>query len=340
MSTLPLKSNFNSQEVPSSPDYSQQRYWASLPDMDDAADSIPFNSNLKDEQDLAKADVFFIYPTIFTGKSTNKHEWNADVNDDQLNHRIQVTTILNQASVFNGSCRIYSPYYRQAHLYAFYTPNSDDRNQALEIAYEDVRAAFKYYLEHFNNGRPIVIASHSQGSYHGERLLKEFFDGKDLQKKLVAAYLVGFPIKKDAFSKIQASEAPDQVGVWASWNTFGRNHFPENYDKYFKGALSTNPLLWNSSEDFATRDLNHGGVGLHFTFAPQLVDAQNHDGLLWIHKPFVKCRWSVTCKSWHRADINFFYMNIRENVALRIDKYFQNQPLIAASQTRSLSQDK
>jgi hypothetical protein len=45
-----------------------------------------------------------------------------------------------------------------------------------------VKTAFLYYLQHYNNGRPIIIASHSQGATHGKRLLKEFFDGKELQK--------------------------------------------------------------------------------------------------------------------------------------------------------------
>ena len=62
--------------------------------------------------------------------------------------------------------------------------------QAFELAYQDVKKAFEYYLEHYNNGRPIIIASHSKGSTHTIRLLKEFFDGKQLKEKLVMAYLI------------------------------------------------------------------------------------------------------------------------------------------------------
>lgn len=330
-SHLALQSSFKPRYSPPAPDYSKRQYWASLPDKVDAADSTPVNSNLKNSQAVAHADVFFVYPTIFTGAPKNEFIWNADVNDEDLNRQIQSTTILNQASVFNGACRIYVPYYRQAHLYAFYTPNKEDAAMALDLAYQDVKAAFQYYLEHYNEGRPIVIASHSQGSYHAERLLKDFFDGKELQKKLVAAYLVGFPIQRNAFANIRPSENPNEVGVWASWNTFGKKHFPDDYEKYFKGALSTNPLLWNSSEDFAERKLNLGGVSLHFTFAPQLVDAQNHEGILWINKPYLKGRWHLRSRSWHRADINFFYMNIRENVATRIEKFLATDQLMAVT---------
>ncbi len=340
-SHLALQSSFNPRFSPPAPDYSNRQYWASLPDKIDAADSTPVNSNLKNAQAVAHADVFFVYPTIFTRAPKNHSVWNADVNDEKLNRKIQASTILNQASVFNGACRIYVPYYRQAHLYAFFTPNKEDGAQALDVAYQDVKAAFEYYLKHYNQGRPIVIASHSQGSYHAERLLKDFFDGKELQKKLVAAYLVGFPIKPNAFTNIRPCESPDEVGVWASWNTFGKNYFPDNYRKYFKDALSTNPLLWNSSEDFASRELNLGGVCLHFTFAPHLVDAQNHEGILWINKPYLKGRWYLRSKSWHRADMNFFYMNIRENVAVRIEKFLATDQLMAVTpKSNNVSVDK
>ncbi len=318
-----LKSDFNQSPIPPKPDYNQQEHWASLPTKRDAADSIPKKSNLKNLQATAQADVFFIYPTIFTQKPLNQFSWNADVNDAVLNNQIQLSTILNQASIFNGVGRVYAPYYRQAHLYAFYTPNKTDGTNALNLAYEDVRAAFDYYLKNYNQGRPIIIASHSQGSYHGERLLKDYFDGKELQKQLVAAYLIGRAIKPTAFMNIKPTEKPDEIGVWASWNTFGRGFIPKNYETNFKGSLSINPLLWNSSEALATKELNKGGVATKFTFAPLVADAQNHQSILWVHRPNIKGSWLIKNKSWHRADMNFFYVNIRENAALRVEKFLE-----------------
>lgn len=314
---------FESVSTPPVPDYTKASHWAALPDKRDAADSLPKGIDLKDKQAIADADVFFIYPTIFTGEPANNYRWNADVNDEKLNKEIQSSTILNQASVFNGSCKVYAPYYRQAHLYAFYTTDQTEAKKALDLAYLDVKAAFDVYLNQFNNGRPIVIASHSQGSYHAERLLKDYFDGKPLREKLVAAYLIGRAVKPDAFTTIRPSEKPDEVGVWSSWNTFAKKHYPKNYERYFKEAQSTNPLLWNSSETFASKELNKGGVGPKFTYYPQLADAQNHAGMLWINKPYIKGRAFIRTKRWHYADINLFYMNIRENVELRIQRYLQ-----------------
>lgn len=310
---------------PAAPDYSKPEHWASLPGKRDAADSVPLNSSLHDNQSTAKADVFFVYPTIYTGKPQANYPWNADLNNVELTKDIQRSTILNQASIFNGSCRVYAPYYRQAHLYSFYATNRNDASLALNLAYEDVKAAFQFYLKHYNQGRPIVIASHSQGSYHTMRLLQDFFDGKPLRKQLVIAYLVGRAISVHAFETIRPSEGPEETGVWASWNTFLRDYKPATYDSYYKEALSTNPLLWNSTEAFASKELNSGGVGLKFKMVPQLADAQNHANLLWINKPYVKGRGLLRTKIWHRADMNLFYNNIRDNVSLRIEKFLNQQ---------------
>lgn len=324
-SIFPIETPFGESPIPPQPDYSQLDLWASHPDKKDAGDSVPVNSGLYDEQSNAPADVFFIHPTIFVGKPANQFLWNADVYDQAMNEATQATTILNQASVFNGSCRIFAPYYRQAHLYSFYTKNRSDAEQALNLAYQDVKTAFEYYLRNYNQHRPIIIASHSQGSYHGMRLLADFFDGTPLQKQLVAAYLPGRAISPQQFKNISPTQKPDEVGTWSSWNTFTKGFYPDNYELYYKHALSINPLLWNSSEDLAPKELNHGGVGLHFTFTPHMVDAQNHQGLLWVHQPNVKGRWLLRTKVWHRADINFFYMNLRENVRLRTINFLEKQ---------------
>ncbi|MFM8743438.1 MAG: DUF3089 domain-containing protein [Cytophagales bacterium] len=240
-----IQSDFSRSIKPPAPVYGNRAHWASLPDKKDAADSVPHKSNLKDQQAQATADVFFVHPTTFTYKPTNQFSWNADVNDAMLNKKTQESTILNQASIFNGSCRVYAPYYRQAHYHAFVTTRQDDAKQALNIAYEDVRAAFEYYLRYYNQGRPIVIASHSQGTVHAERLLKDFFDGKELQKQLVVAYLVGRAVSPKAFTTIFPTEKPDEVGVWASWCTFGRDFYPDRYNYYYMPKKSNNPFICN-----------------------------------------------------------------------------------------------
>lgn len=316
-----LKNSFDPSNSPKAPDYSQNDAWAALPTKDDAADRTPRKSNLADGQNGAKADVFFLHPTTFTYEPKNQYQWNAETNDAELNEKTDNSTILNQATAFNGSAKVYAPRYRQAHYYAFLTTNVDDKKQALDLAYSDIKAAFEYYLKNWNNGRPIIIASHSQGTIHAKRLMKEFFDGKLLQKQLVEAYLVGIATQPDTFENIKPSQSAEEVGGFVSWNTFAKDFTPDYYSNGLSTAVSTNPLTWKLDEEFASKELNKGGVGLKFTFVKKAADAQNHGGMLWINKPYIRGRAFLTIKIWHVADINLFWMNIRENVALRLEKF-------------------
>ncbi|WP_229201706.1 DUF3089 domain-containing protein [Arsenicibacter rosenii] len=297
-----------------------------MPDRQDAADSIPAGAPVQDGQKQATADVFFIHPTIYTGKPQGPSAWNADVADAVMNKWVDQSTILNQASVFNGSCRVFAPRYRQAHYYSFLTKNKADKEKALELAYEDVKAAFLYYMNHHNRdaagkARPIIIAAHSQGTVHARRLLAEFFDDKPLKQQLIVAYLVGIATPADIFKTIPAGEAPDQTGCFVSWNTFSRNYVPAYYTDGLNKALCTNPLTWSSSDKYAEYSLNKGGVGPKFNLLASPADAQVHDGLLWIGRLHVPGAALLRTKIWHRADYNLFWMNIRENVAQRIQAY-------------------
>ena len=170
--------------------YSDSDNWAALPSKQDQADRTP-HPDLQDLQTEAKVDVFFLHPTTYTKKKGN-NQWNGDTENDDLNQTTDNGTILNQASIFNGAGKVYAPRYRQAHLHAYYSKDKSSAKKAFNLAYHDVKTAFEYYLKNFNKGRPIIIASHSQGTNHAETLLKEFFDGKPLQEKLVAAYPVSY----------------------------------------------------------------------------------------------------------------------------------------------------
>jgi len=317
------------EQAPITPNYAKVDHWAALPHRKDAADSIPLRSGLTEAQATAKADVFFIHPTTFTEQpKPDTFEWNADVNDLSLNQKTDYSTILNQATPFNASCRVYAPRYRQAHIFSFYTQDTLSRKASLELAYSDVKAAFEYYLKNYHQNRPIVIASHSQGSAHAKTLIKEFFDGKPLQKYLVFVYLVGDiatgPAQPDEFQYIKPAKTPDEIGGFASWHTYLRDFLPEKYSQnHFNTAVSTNPLTWRLDEEYASKEQNKGGVGLKFKYIPQLSDAQVHKGLLWINKPYVRGRVFLKNKVWHTADINLFWQSIRDNVALRIENFLK-----------------
>lgn len=321
-----ISTDFSEENIPPPPNYGNLNTWAAHPSKKDMADSIPRLSTVKDGQSIAKVDVFFIHPTIFTEQPKNQYQWNADINDTALNNRVDASTILNQATAFNGSCRVFAPRYRQAHYSVFTTSNQKNKEKGLNIAYEDVKNAFIHYLENENKGRPIVIASHSQGTVHAKRLLREFFDGKPLQKQLVEAYLIGIAVQATDFSYIRPSNDASQTGGFVTWNTFMKGFYPDYYNDGMSTAVCTNPLTWKIDETYAPRELNKGAVALHFKFVENApVDAQVNKGILWINKPYIKGRAFLTTKIWHKADINLFWMNVRENVALRIDTFLNQK---------------
>lgn len=306
--------------APPPPDYSNAANWAALPTTEDFADLLP-DATLINGEDAARADVFFIHPTTFTSK--NKRTWNAYVNDRELNKKTDETTIKHQASVFNGSCRVYAPRYRQANIKVYYRRGKKHAEEALDIAYSDVKTAFEYYLSHYNQGRPIIIASHSQGSTHARRLLKEFFDGKPLSQQLVAAYMAGMPIKQSDFTNIPPCNNPGQSGCFNTWNTWV---WGSKQKKYYQNAIATNPLNWTIDGTYAPAALNKGGVlGKFNGIVPQLTDAQSYKGILWAHKPDVKGKLLLIIRNYHVADFNLFYMNIRQNAGYRIGQFLQNR---------------
>ncbi len=321
-SQVVLNTDFASSTTPPSPDYALASSWAALPTTRDLADSLP-SPTLQDQQSTAPADVFFIHPTSFTYQPTGPNQWNGDVGDKELNRKTDEGAILNQASLFNGAGRVYAPRYRQAHLKAYFA-DEETAKQAFELAYQDVKAAFNYYLTHYHQGRPIVVAGHSQGTQHARRLLAELFDGQPLQQQLVVAYLVGMPIPANAFQQLKWCESPTETGCFCTWNTFATGHYPPNHQSYLSRAAVTNPLTWATDSLLADRKLNRGSVGQKFKYYPSgFVDAQAHRGMLWINKPYITGRALINLKNWHVADYNLFYVNVRENAIERVNQFRQ-----------------
>lgn len=323
--TYKPKEEFETYKTPTSPDYSQSKHWAALPTKKDSADVLPSNQDtLKDRQTIAKADVFFLYPTIYIGTKKYQNQWNSAVNNTEFNQQVDASTIRNQATTFNAAGRIYAPRYRQAHLYAYWSEDTASSRKAFDLAYQDIKTAFQYYLENYNDGRPIIIASHSQGTNHAERLLAEMFDGKQLQKQLIAAYLVGMPIDFDAFQNIYPCRSATELGCFCSWQTFSKDFYPDNYMKETYRAVATNPINWTIDGTPAIATENKGGVGLDFNLLPNPTNAQSHRGMIWIDKPDVDVPpVFLFMKNWHIADYNLFWLSVRENAALRATLFFE-----------------
>ena len=305
---------------PPAPDYANESNWAALPSKKDSADAVPFPLTGNGE-DTARVDVFFVHPTTFTSGDG----WNADVKDEELNRKTDKGTLRNQASVFNGSCKVYAPRYRQAHLKSYWNLAGSGKI-ALDTAYADVKRAFDYYLAQYNNGRPFIIASHSQGSTHTIRLLHEEIEGKEIEKKLVAAYVIGMSVKPNSFSVLTPCVSPSQTDCFCSWCTYACNYYPPYYGDGMKSAIVVNPLSWTTDSTHVTKDCSRGMLDFNFNMVANCTDAQIHAGMLWIHKPKFPGSRLIHIKNYHIADYNLFWMDIRLNVAQRVSAYFLSHP--------------
>jgi hypothetical protein len=310
---LPTKSFSNLSE---DPNYSKLETWAAHPNKDDNADRTPEKISL--EKNLT-ADVFFLYPTIYYGDHKSEQNWNAPVNDERFNKKVDDSAILFQASAFNHGGNVYAPRYRQAHLNAYWNKDRESARQAFDLAYKDVKSAFEFYLANFNNSKPIIIAGHSQGTDHAKRLLKDFFDGKDLQSQLVAAYLIGMPVNKNNFTTILPCQNKDDIGCFVSWRTFKKGVESSTSEGEI---VVTNPLSWKLNNEYIPKSKNPGSVLRDFNkIYPEIVDAQIYKNILWATKPKFPGSIFFTRKNYHIADINFYYLSIRNNTVEKVKSF-------------------
>ena len=229
-----------------------------------------------------------------------------------------------QASAFAKAGNLYVPFYRQSHYKIYVPPYNAQEEDSRMIAYQDVKAAFQYYLAHYNQGRPIIIASHSQGSIMCGMLLKEFFDGTPLQKQLVAAYIPGVKIQDKEFEQLKKMETPLATGGYLSWNTYKRKNYPPTYEKWYKGATTTNPVSWDNTPA-TTFDQHLGVLNADGEIYPNALKLQVVDGLIWSSVPKIPKRFFLSfIKNYHFADINLFWKDIEKNAVDRVNEWQQN----------------
>ena len=327
---------FDRATAPPPPDYENASSWSALPDREDAADVTPRGSI--DKQSSAAVDVFFVHPTTYLLGTS----WNAAVDDADINQRTDNSSIRHQASVFNSAGRVYAPRYRQAILYAF-TGAGASGFGSRELAYGDVLRAFDHYLSNHSNGRPFILAGHSQGAHHVLRLLEERINGRPLGRRLVAAYLIGLPLAADKLgSTLDAlplcTEAA-QTGCIVSWNTvspkadrgrFGRVslHYPDGWQANGSRPLvCVNPLSWTADGDSASAQIPMAAVvagrnGLLRRVAGP-AQARCDRGLLAISRPESN-RFRLTAGrkgDYHVYDIPLFHLNLRRNAVQRASAF-------------------
>ena len=262
------------------------------------------------------ADVFFLHPTTFLSADA----WNPSLDDAETN-RLTDEIVRGRASAFNGCCRVYAPRYRQATLaHSFVKDDSDPQALALALAYEDVVAAFRYYVTHFNAWRPFVLAGHSQMARNADSLIVDEIVGTALIDRLVAAYTIGF--KNDGSNGLSVCETPTQIGCQVTWNSVGPKvgvlfASPNN--------ICVNPLSYRADGVHINHDANLGAVNLDAEdlHEPGAADAQCRDGRIFVSEIRADnySLMPLGRDNYHLYYYALFYMNIRQNAEARVEAF-------------------
>ena len=286
------KGHFVAAEAGGGPDYTESSSWVARPGL--ASDPSLWLPDGMTRDRVGEAAVFYIHPTTYL----ERDRWNAPLSpggDTEFRTRLFVQS---QASAFNSAGDVWAPRYRQAAFGAFLL-QSEDAAKALDLAYGDVAAAFDEFVRE-SGKRPIIVAAHSQGALHLERLLKEKVAGKPVAKRIVAAYIVGWPISTAADEPmlgLPPCAKDDQTGCILSWMSFGDPANPDlvlhsyEHSSGFAGAkrrredlLCVNPIS-GTQNGVAPAEMNPGTLVptanlLSATLKPGLVGAHCDKGLL------------------------------------------------------------
>ncbi|HZL93963.1 MAG TPA: DUF3089 domain-containing protein [Vicinamibacterales bacterium] len=161
----------------------------------------------------APIDCFYVYPTVSTDPTPMS---------DMVADEAERNVVRQQFARFGSSCRLFAPMYRQvtlAGLRSMLAGGGGGGALRGGSQYDDVRDAWRYYLEHDNRGRGVVLVGHSQGSFILAELIRQEMDGKSTQSRLVSAILLGatlsVPRGKDvggSFKNIPLCRAAGQTG--------------------------------------------------------------------------------------------------------------------------------
>lgn len=273
------------------------------------------------------ADVFFIAPTVYLGD--NSHFYWASYDENTKPKFIGATMM--EKGIYDENARFFAPYYHQASLTAIDLP--DGGSKYFDAAYQDVKKAFKYYLKHYNNGRPIILAGFSQGADMCIRLLKDCFKGEKAQKLLVACYAIGWGITEEEVKEnphIHMAQNAEDTGVLITFNSEAESVTDSPIIPAGMHTLGINPLNWKTDITYAEKSLNIGACFTDYSGSvtseiPQLTGAylDPKRGTLRVTDVTPEEYPGVLFADgiYHIYDYQFFYRNLQENVRLRLEAY-------------------
>ncbi len=286
----------------------------------------------KPAKNLYSADVFYIYPTVCTTEDKSNL---CSVDNQQMREAAKSVFKL-QAEAFDTVADIYAPLYTQYNFRAFEYSNyeriqRDTLNNVQGLS--DIYGALDYYFENLNQDRPFILVSHSQGSAVMLVVLSDYMKKHpEYYKNMAAAYVIGYPVTKEYLKSnphLKFAKKSDDTGVIISYDVQAPDKSGINVLQA-KNQLVINPLNWSRSQRLVKADKNLGSLDeqtLQIT-TPGIADAKVNKKL-----GVVICSTADTAKyeiklpklfgsgSFHGQDFQFYFLNLRENAKVRIDKF-------------------
>ena len=272
-------------------------------------------------------DVFYIYPTVTGFRDPVQI---CEITDSELVAGAQMVRQI-QTSVFDESCNVFMPYYRQISMPS---PGSSYPDIIDYISRFDATDALDYFLTNLNQGRPFILAGHSQGAATLIALLENYMTKHpEALKRMVAAYPIGFAVTKDFLNRtgLKFAEGADDTGVIVSWNTEGLNNKDAKNVTLAPGGISINPINWKRDDTYASVKENLGSLTVEGKLVtPGIADARvdtvrgsvivtTVDAKLYAIPEDGAPLFGPEC--YHLHDYGFFYNNFKKNVADRIKAF-------------------
>ena len=234
-----------------SPDYANPQAWLCRPDRLAACD-VDLSTTVLDRDGrstverarldpTAPVDCFYIYPTV---------SMDTTAVSDLVPDAAERNVVRLQLARFGTQCRLFAPLYRQLTLAAMSRAHAagNESPDFLGVGYEDVRAAWRYYLAHDNGNRGIVLIGHSQGTSVLTELIRHEIEGTPMQSRIVSALLIGapggilVPRGRDAggtFAHMPLCRAATQTGCVVAYSSFRVTAPPAANTRFGRSADST-----------------------------------------------------------------------------------------------------
>ncbi|MDN0066471.1 DUF3089 domain-containing protein [Bacteroides gallinaceum] len=290
-----------------------------------ASDTIDYSDNrcwFENKQDATGKDVdlFYVVPTCI---------WDYTDSLGQTRHHMDIFSAEQRAltdpsiqlakSVLADSCNFFSPYYRQISMDSWLTLDTALIEERFKLAYQDVADAFHYYMEHDNQGKPFILAGHSQGAKAIIELLKREMT-PDISRKLIATYAIGYTVTPEelaGYSTLRPAQDSIDTGVLIGFNSVTR---PDAVSPLFRdNVVCINPANWRTD---ATPATSYQGftVAQDTTIHTLIVTGINEE------QYFIPSVAALLPKgNLHVQEFNLYNEDLRKNVLQRIRAFRQAQ---------------